>query len=254
MSERSFQQKQFEFARHIRDPENAPIPEGIEARRMKIYRDLFYKNIEGFISGGFPVLHSITDDEQWHAMVRDFMVRHRCETPYFLEITQEFLDYLENERVNPGNDYPFLFELAHYEWVELALMVSDDVPDMTGVNPVADLIDHPVQVSPLVWNLQYTFPVQHIGEAYLPQSAPEKPTHIAVYRDRQNEVQFMELNSLTALLLDKLQQESERTVGDIVSELHEMLPQLPLEQFVAGARKTMDEFLRRDIVLGARVG
>jgi len=30
------------FAAHIRDPQGIPVPEGIEARRMKIYSDLFF--------------------------------------------------------------------------------------------------------------------------------------------------------------------------------------------------------------------
>ncbi len=32
---------QEEFAAHIRDPQNMAAPEGIEDRRMGIYRDLF---------------------------------------------------------------------------------------------------------------------------------------------------------------------------------------------------------------------
>jgi hypothetical protein len=76
-----FQQTQLALTAHIRDPEQHEGPEGIENRRLKIYRDLFYKNIEGFISKGFPVLRKLFSDERWHAMVRDFMRKHECQTP-----------------------------------------------------------------------------------------------------------------------------------------------------------------------------
>ena len=57
MSQPELLKKQlYEFAAHIRDPENKPAPENIEDRRMGIYRDLFFNNIEGFLSGTFPVL------------------------------------------------------------------------------------------------------------------------------------------------------------------------------------------------------
>ena len=42
---KSFQDKQYEFAAHLRDPENVPAPDGIEDRRMGIYRELFYNNL-----------------------------------------------------------------------------------------------------------------------------------------------------------------------------------------------------------------
>ena len=81
-----FKIHQYEFTAHIRDPENNSIPHGIEDRRMQIYRELLYNNIEGFIADAFPVIRKIYSDENWHEMVRDFLSSHQCQTPYFLEI------------------------------------------------------------------------------------------------------------------------------------------------------------------------
>ena len=120
-----FMQRQYEFAAHIRDPDNQPAPDDIEDRRMGIYRELFYNNVEGFLSSSFPVLRKLMDDASWHAMARDFYARHRCHSPLFLEIPREFLNYLQHERIDQADDLPFLWELAHYEWVELALSVAD---------------------------------------------------------------------------------------------------------------------------------
>ena len=55
----SFQRIQYAFARRIRDPENAPAPPDIEARRMKVYEDLFFNNLSSLLAGTFPVLHAI---------------------------------------------------------------------------------------------------------------------------------------------------------------------------------------------------
>ena len=84
----AFQQVQYAFAAHIRDPGQNPPPPGIEDRRLQIYRELFYNNVEGFLSSGFPVLRSLMTNEDWHAMARDFFSRHRCHTPYFLQISE----------------------------------------------------------------------------------------------------------------------------------------------------------------------
>ena len=46
MAERpKFQEQQYAFAAHIRDPQNVPAPEGIEDRRMAIYRELFFQHL-----------------------------------------------------------------------------------------------------------------------------------------------------------------------------------------------------------------
>jgi len=113
----SFQKTQYDFAAHLRDPDLNPVPTDMEDRRMKIYRDLVYNNIETFISSGFPILRSVIADETWHEMIRDFVSHHQSHTPYFLEISQEFLRYLQEERKEHDSDPGFMLELAHYEWV-----------------------------------------------------------------------------------------------------------------------------------------
>ncbi|UUA73368.1 DNA-binding domain-containing protein [Cellvibrio sp. QJXJ] len=60
---KSFQQTQMDFARYLRAPDEYAIPAAMEARRMEIYRDLIYNNIENLVAGVFPVLRSLLNDE-----------------------------------------------------------------------------------------------------------------------------------------------------------------------------------------------
>ena len=52
MSAQRMKESQMTMARFLRDPQACPPPEGVEPRRLQIYQDLIYKNIEGFISSG----------------------------------------------------------------------------------------------------------------------------------------------------------------------------------------------------------
>ena len=115
------------MARYLRNPEGETPPAGVEARRLKIYEELVYNNIENFINTGVPVLRSLYEKEDWRELVRAFMQQHRCHSPYFLEISQEFLQFLMQDHVRRPCDPPFMTELAHYEWVELALDVSQEL-------------------------------------------------------------------------------------------------------------------------------
>lgn len=217
---KTFQQTQYAFASHLRAPDTVAAPEGIEARRIAIYRDLIYNNIEGFVAGAFPVLRSLFKDSAWHELVRDFIVKHQAQTPYFLEISQEFLAYLWQERGQVEGDPLFMLELAHYEWVELALDVAtDQLPD-AGVTP-GNILDTHARVSPLVMNLSYQYPVHKISSRFLPDAV--ELTFLVVYRNSADQVKFMESNALTHRLLYLLQDQPQSSLRAILLQIADEL-------------------------------
>ena len=194
------------LAAHIRDPERVPPPPGIEERRLKIYRDLFFNNVESMLAGNFPVLRKLYGDEGWQALIRGFYRDHGCQTPLFTELAREFLRYLE-ARVGTDagrDDPPWLQELAHYEWVELALQISEARSDDIAHDPDGDLLDgHPL-VSPLAWPLAYVWPVHRIGPDHRPDMPPEAPTLLMLRREADGTVSFHTLTPLSFVLLQRL--------------------------------------------------
>ena len=217
MSGGTLGESQRAMARHLRDPEHVPGPQGVEPRRLKIYQDLVYRNIEGFISNGFPVLRSLYEEQDWHSLVRAFIEGHRCQSPFFLEISQEFLQFLMQEFQPRECDPPFLTELAHYEWVELALDVACEIlPEQT--EPVGDVMSAVLSLSPLAWSLGYRFPVHRIGPGFRP-AEPAEACYLVVYRDRVDSVHFMELNAATARLLELFRDNREVTAGALLEQL-----------------------------------
>ena len=211
---------QFAMADYLRDPQVQPAPPGIEPRRLKIYQDLVYNNIEGFISGGFPVLRSLYADVQWHVLVQQFIDGHRCHTPYFLEISQEFLRFLTQEYQTLESDPAFIAELAHYEWVELALDISQESLD--DRDELEDPLLEIPSLSPLAWLLSYQFPVHKIGQSFQPAASAE-PTFLVVYRNREDDVCFMELNPATARLVELLRGNTDATGAMLLSHLAQEL-------------------------------
>lgn len=217
MTETALKDQQLLMARYLRDPVRYPAPGGVESRRLKIYEDLIYNNIEGFISGGFPVLRSLYRDDDWHSLVRLFIDQHRCHTPYFLEISQEFLRFLMEVHQPRAVDPAFLAELAHYEWVELALDVSQD--EVAEGGTVNNLLEAVPLLSPLAWPLQYRFPVHRIGPAFRPGEEEAQPTFLVVYRNRDDQVGFMEINAVTARLLELIGQAGELDIRTLLAQL-----------------------------------
>ena len=245
-----FQYKQFAFAAHIREPDKHSRPKDVEERRMAIYRDLFFNNVEGFLSSGFPVLRTLYADTDWQRLARSFFANHRCHTPYFLEISEEFLKYLQEERTPQPEDPPFLLELAHYEWVELALSILEEETDWEAINPNGDLLAEQPALSPLAWLLSYQFPVHKISSEFIPRVPSEQPTHLMVYRDRRDEVGFMELNPVTARLVALIQAEPALTGKSLLAKIAQELQHPNPEMVIQGGKQTLLKLRSTDIILG----
>jgi len=196
-----FQRYQLAFSAHIRDPQAHPRPTGVDARRMKIYTELLYNNVEGFLLACFPVLRKVLGARKWAKLVRAFFSTHRSRTPYFRQIPDEFVQFLQNEWTAPEDYPPFTLALAHYEWIELVLSVSNRRLDR-AVDAAGDLLNGVPLLNPVLANLRYDWPVQRIAPRRTIQPVE---TFLLVFRDAGDEVKFSEINAFTARLLSLLE-------------------------------------------------
>ncbi len=245
-----FREIQQRFADTIRDPAT-PAPAGIPEERMAVYRELFFNGFDSHLSGNFPVLRSLFDETAWEAMVRDFMIRHRCRTPLFTEIGLEFIDYLQHER-QAADDPPFLAELAHYEYVELAVALSDADRELPEHDPNGDLLAGCPLVAPTAWNLSYRFPVHQISPDFQPRTPGEQPTHLVVYRDREEAVHFLEINVVTQRLLALLKENPQMTGLDCLRRIADELQHPQPETVIQAGTRLLAELRERNILLGTR--
>ena len=205
-------EQQFALTRHLRDPDGHAAPAGIEERRLAIYRDLLFNNIEALLAGNFPVIRTLLGDDGWKLLVRAFYRDHRCQTPLFPEIAQEFLAFAQARGEHAESDPPYLAELAHYEWVELALQISeasnDDVDHEPSGEPEPDrrraLLDGAPVLSPLAWPFFYRWPVHKLSPGYAPAVPPDAPTLLLLRREPDGTVRFSELSPLAFRLLQRL--------------------------------------------------
>jgi hypothetical protein len=245
-----FVRQQYAFAAHIRDPQQHAAPAEIEDRRMGVYRELFLNNIEGFLSSSFPVLRRLLDDDSWQALARDFFARHRCHSPLFLEIPREFLSYLDEERGERAGDLPFMRELAHYEWVELALSVAETVDDRPADHD-GNLLEGVPVLSSTAWPLVYRYPVHRIGPDFQPEYAGEQPTYMLAYRDTADDVGFVELNPVSARLFSLLQANRTSSGHAVLQNIAAELAHPDPDVVIKGGSALLEEWRRLGIVLGA---
>lgn len=211
-----YRDAQLAFSAHIRNPDIFPCPTDIEPSRMDVYVGLFYRNIESFVASAYPVFKSCLEDQVWDDLVREFVHQHESESPYFLEISQEFLAFLDGRGL--AGLPAFALELTHYEWVELALDVAEGV-----VEPLRLADDEPLpalELSALALPLSYNFLVHTIGPDHQPEAPAPEGCFLIACRQANDKVKFIESNPLTHRLLDLIAQGS---VADAVAQLHQEL-------------------------------
>ena len=248
-----FQALQYAFAAHIRDPQNVAAPAGIEDRRMSIYRKLFFNNLYNLMGTMFPVLRKIHSDEDWRRMIRQFMQKHEAKTPYFLQLPEEFLGFLEKEFEPGPEDHDFLLELAHYEYAELALSISCEENELHGIDPDGDLLTQTPVRSVLAWTYAYRYPVHRISPDYLPSGPAEQPVYLALYRGGDDKVRFLELNAVTAGLLDAIENNPDASNGEaLLRELADKIHYPDVDALIRHGADTLQEMRQLEIIIGTR--
>lgn len=222
------------LAAHVRDPAAHAGPPGIEDRRLAVYRELVFNNLDGLLAGNFPVIRKTLGDADWHELVRRFLATHRSDTPLFTRLGLEFVAFLESEE-HPV--HPWLPELAHYEWAELGLQLSDAA--MPPRDPDGDLLSGIPVLSPLAWPLAYRWPVHRIGPGFQPGAPPAEPALLLLRREDDGRVRFSLLSPLLFRLLELVGANSEASgrqlllglakeagQSDVVGFLQEAAPML----------------------------
>lgn len=223
----AFQQYQLTFTAHIRDPKHAPVPPGVDAKRMAVYNELLYNNLESFLLACFPVSRKTLGKRLWGRIVRAFMRDHQCTTPFFRLIPEEFVKFLQGD-ARPKRLPDYLPYLAHYEWVELKLDVAPE-PRREMINPKGDLLKQRPALNPVLDLLVYPYPVHRIGPKFKPTVDQQETTCLLVFRNLSDEVRFMEINSITAQLLDMLRIEpitGETALQRLAKDIRHPTPEL----------------------------
>ena len=250
---KKFQSLQYAFSSHLRDPENVPAPEGIEDRRLKVYRDLFFSNMRSLVSNTFPVLKKFYSDEQWDNLIREFMVQHESHTPLFLEISSEFIQFLQNTYQAKEIDPPFMLELAHYEWVELAVSIMQEEPELEKIDSHGDLLNNAPYLTSAFSSLAYEYPVHTIKPGYDDTQKPEQASYMLVYRKLDDSVEFMQLNAVSARLIELMSERSTKTglqlLEQIATELQHPQPQVVID----GGKGLLQQFRDKEVILGTYI-
>jgi uncharacterized protein len=253
VSEPRFFSVQRAFTQYLRDPDHVTPPADLAGERLAVYSHAVIKNAETFIGENFPRVKSLFPEAAWTSMVRDYFRRHASTTPLFVELPGEFLRYLDELRDEP-DDPPFLYELAHFEFLETEVSADEQRIDETGVDPAGDVITGVPLVNPTLRLVRYTYPVHRIDVSSRPDGEPGPPTFIAAFRDRAHRFGFIDLNSASARAVELLLRDEGLSGNELMRAIAAELQHPDPDAVVAAGREILQRLVARDAILGTKPG
>ncbi|MFN0316529.1 MAG: DUF2063 domain-containing protein [Burkholderiales bacterium] len=245
----AFQRYQAAFTAHIRDPKRHPRPAGTSLRRMRVYNELLFNNVQGFLLACFPITRKILGARRWTKLARAFFATHKCSSPLFRQIPEEFVVFLQSR---PVQEPVFLAHFAHYEWIELAVDISPEEPPWDCVQAGADLMQGYPVLTPSLRLLEYPFQVHRISPKFQPKAPDPELTRVIVFRDQLDKVQFVVVNAVTARLLAFIL-ENEATGEQACIRIAQELDHPNPAAVIAGGRGILEGLERQGAILGAKV-
>lgn len=193
---------------HLRNPAQQPCPGFMDAQAVDLYRELLVGNFDAALRACFPLWIRCLGEARYLLWRDAFIAEHACRSPFFRQIPDEFMAYLSQNPQRLQQDLPYALELAHLEWLELALGVAqtDTLPEHSG-SAVQDPWTTPLRLNAVHALVQYAYPVQQLILRPTFSAAPvldPNPVSLYLYRNRVDAVQMLEPDALSLQILVSL--------------------------------------------------
>src|SRR5690606_35206729 len=107
-------------------------------------------------------------------------------------------------------------------------------------------------LNPLVWMLRYEYPVHTFRDEAPPPSLPAQPTYLVACRDPAYRVVYLELNMVSARLLELVDQHPAASGRELLALIANELAQACDDAFLASGRDTLERMRAKAVLLGTR--
>lgn len=216
-----FRATQDGFTRWLRHPEQEPLPAGIEQRRLDTYRELLFNNVTSFCEITFPVARALLPEALWMRLTGSFFADHRCRSPFFHDISLHFREHVDSLDWPELAAFPWLQELLHHEWMELAADIAEAPAPRSGQPGVPVSDSKPLTLNVPVWPLAYQWRVHEWHADTPPEALTPSPVALLLWRDGSLALRTHEVSPAAAWLIEQLGGDEAHSLATLASGLRE---------------------------------
>lgn len=241
-----------------------------DAKSIALYADLLMTGQINLMDSIYPACQRFITD--FEALVYKYM--EECPPTHFNlnQSAKGFSSYLEKKCPELVKKFPFLPELADYEWLELEVMEADvDWPPHEAIvlnDPALFAAYRPV-LNPTMQLRNYKYPISDIVDQLIESSSDsdesaieqkivstikKKAVTLAIFREpKTHEVKFLQLGEITRFAIEQIRAKQpntptyqellaltipafgKRKADEVVLELLDILPKLEEHKLILGS-------------------
>lgn len=173
-------------------------------KRLEIYRGLVRNSFFDLFSRIYPYSKKLIGKD-WDRLLPEYFEFFPPKSPILNKIAMNFPLFLSHQE-KILNKYPFIQELAMYEWLELEIADRENPRKSTSkniLNPVHVLFSSNYPVNKII---------EYIDNNIDPNTLEPVETHIIIYRDPKTyQVRFFELSKASLAYIELLKQGFDNT-------------------------------------------
>lgn len=210
--------------------------------RILIYRELIQSSIFDLISRIYPyTLELIKKDKE--KLLPLYLEQFPPKSPILNKVAENFPLFIANQK-QVIKKYPFIYELATYEWLELEVADredSEDKPISNTLNPIHEICRFKYNIPEIIELIKNNKPVNKISP---------KQTSILIYRNPKTlEVKFFQLSPASLGYIELLTQGfNDDFITMILSEVFKV-DENRFDEFRKEIGKFVKELKRNKIIL-----
>ena len=181
-----------------------------------LYAGLLSHGYHEVMDSVYPGCAKLIGDE-WSTVVDHYLNEYPPSHYNLNQLAKRFCEYLVQFGGKFTDEFPFLIELADYEWLELELMEFDGAVEKLTYQALTDVKqfeNYGPQINNVLTIRKYKYSIPQIVDCLLDDEksvayVKEKPTTVAVYRDPETLYsRFVELEATSAELLALVQEKA----------------------------------------------
>lgn len=251
------------------DPANAPeIVKSINPEILKqadhkgvaLYGRMINYGHHDVMDSIFPFCAKLLG-QQWEEVVEDYLLRYPPGHYNLNHICRHFSEYLVKYGQSHLKVYPFLHELADYEWLELekiedtSVIVHGDKASISSPEQIMTL--GPIVNATLIIR-DYQYPIAEIAarmesDRKVRRKVPPKPTSVAIFRDPEtHRVRFLELGRAAASLIKALQRGEADNYQSLLKLAVALTPELGPDQAVLDFLQLVEDLQASHLFTGSQ--
>lgn len=247
--------------------ESKELPESVRAiqnlERLAIYMNDISKRRLWIAKGAFPMICKLLGKRDWQNVVNEYWYRYPSTHKFPTDSLAQFAQFLRDENPDTLNKYPFIADLADFEYAQLKIKNAqfswNEQLLPINLNRAADRRELAPVVNPSLTVKTYNHPIMEISELVAETKRrrfqyQDYTCRIAIYQNPASKLlEVRQIGAIAAMLIEWATEDPSLTLAALVQKVASEYPEMEKKEVRRKTLQLMKQLIADGIFCGATV-